>query len=420
MSERLHSHESQEDELRYSSEETDYSMIEAVEKQEVLDNPENVGLNITNQHLIDPVVMQQLALARGIIREAEISDVKFNPYAKIAEMLNEGSKEGKQFSAEDIPGLMGQVEATEAQKAESFLKNIEALPDGASFRVHPFPPNSPFAMENCRVNAENRTSYVFDPIAMEQIEALHKKANAGDKPGELSVVLNSYTAERGGNIPETPEEFQAYAEMCTSFLSQLGLEASGGAGICIELGNETNVDRHTQNLNGSLMFDKVDFADHADAAKYAHMYTQVASAVKERFPNVEIAVAGTAMFDEEYLSAVINGVLAESGGNKGLIDKISFHPYRTNLEEGATTFVDGKRVESGLSYEEELSRMAELAALTDARFDIGELSFCSEEQHGVSVDMAELHKNSEHAREHGLKTYIWPECEILTYEKPKE
>lgn len=412
----MRSHESQEEELRYSSEETDYSMIEAVEKQEVLDNPENVGLNITNQHLIDPVVMQQLALARGIIREAEISDVKINPYAKIAEMLNEGSKDGKQYSAEDIPGLMDRVESAEAQKAENFLKDVEALPDGTSFRVHPFPPNSPFSMENCRIDTENRTSYIFDPIAMEQIEALHKKASAGDSPGELSVVLNSYTAERGGNIPETPEEIQAYAEMCMSFLSQLGLEASGGAGICIELGNETNVDRHTQNRDGSLMFDKVDFADHADPVKYAHMYTLVASAIKQQFPNVEIAIAGTAMFDERYLRTVIDGVLAESGGNKDLIDKISFHPYRESVEEGAPTFLDGKCVDSGLSYNEQIEHIAALAALTDARWDVGEVSFSKE--HGVSVDMVELHKNSAHAREHGYKTYTWPETEILKYENP--
>lgn len=164
------------------------------------------------------------------------------------------------------------------------------------------------------------------------------------------------------------------------------------------------------------MFDKVDFADHADPIKYAHMYTKVASAIKARFPNVEVAIAGTAMFDEGYLNAVITEVLAESGGNKGLIDKISFHPYRTTLEEGATTFIDGKRISSDLNYDEQLNRMTALAAITDARFDVGEVSFSNE--HGVSVDTIELHKNSAHAREHGLKSYIWPEDEILTYENP--
>lgn len=416
MSERLRSHESQEEELRYSHEETDFAMIDAVEKQEVLDNPENVGLNITNQRLVDPTVMQQLAWANGIVKSAEEAEASFDPYEIIANKLNEERDEGKKIKAEDIPELMKQAEVREAQKAENFRAEIESLPDGTSFRVHPFPPNSPFAMENCRKDTENGTRYVFDPIAMEQIEALYRKTNSGENPGELSIVLNSYTKERRGNIPEAPEEIQAYSEMCISFLNQLGLEASGGAGICIELGNETNVDRHTQNQDGSLMFDKVDFADHADPVKYAHMYTLVASAIKQQFPNVEIAIAGTAMFDEGYLRTVIEGVLSESGGNKNLIDKISFHPYRSSVEEGAPTFIDGRCVDSDLSFDEQLEHIAALAALTDARWDVGEVSFSKE--HGVSVDMAELHKNSTHARERGYKTYTWPETEILTYENP--
>ena len=122
------------------------------------------------------------------------------------------------------------------------------------------------------------------------------------------------------------------------------------------------------------------------------------------------------MFDEGYLRTVIEGVLSESGGNKNLIDKISFHPYRSSVEEGAPTFIDGRCVDSDLSFDEQLEHMGALAALTDARWDVGEVSFSKE--HGVSVDMAELHKNSAHARERGYKTCTWPETEILTYENP--
>ena len=405
MSEQLSHHEAQ-DGLSYNRAETDYATIRAIEQQEIIDNPENVGFNLTNQHIVSPARRDAIKAVGEQIRQASNDPVELSRLAN-----------GFGFdSAQDFLSEYENIKFAEESKAEQISQMMDQLPDGASFRVHPYAPQSPFSLKNFLASSESGGQPTIDNEAIAQIGAIYEKVNAGDEPGELTVVLNSYTTERLGNLPESPEDIQAYADMCISFLSQLGLEESGGAGICIELGNETNVDRHTQNHDGSLMFDREDFADFADPAKYAHMYTLVASAIKERFPNVEIAVAGTAMFDEEYLSAVIDGVLAESGGNKDLIDKISFHPYRSTLEEGAPTFVDNKCVSSELSYEEQLQRMAALAARTNARFDVGEVSFSS--QHGVSVNMQELHKNSKHAREHGLKTYTWPEEEILTYENP--
>ena len=406
MSEKLHTApESQESELRYSHAETDYDTIRAVELQEIIDNPENVGFNFTNQHIVSPAIKSALSEVGERIESTKDDPIEL---AKLANELGLGS-------TQELLSRYENARQVEDAKIENMASMMDQIPDGASFRVHPFAPQSPFSLDHFRPGLESGEPSL-DEDAIAQIAAMYEKSRSGDNPGELSVVLNSYTEERGGNTPESPEEIQAYADMCISFLEQLGLRETDGAGLCIELGNETNVDRHTQNFDGSLMFDKVDFADHADPIKYAHMYAKVASAIKARFPNVEVAIAGTAMFDEGYLNAVITEVLAESGGNKGLIDKISFHPYRTTLEEGATTFVDGKRISSDLNYDEQLDRMAALAAITDARFDVGEVSFSNE--HGVSVDTIELHKNSAHAREHGLKSYTWPEDEILTYENP--
>jgi hypothetical protein len=58
--------------------------------------------------------------------------------------------------------------------------------------------------------------------------------------------------------------------------------------------------------------------------------------------------------------------------------------------------------------------MEELATLVGASYDVGEISFSH--AHGESVDMAELHKNSADAKARGLKSYIWPETQILEYE----
>ncbi len=161
------------------------------------------------------------------------------------------------------------------------------------------------------------------------------------------------------------------------------------------------------------MFDRDGFAREVNPAKYAHMYVQVARKIKQKYPKVKVAIAGTAMFDEDYLGAVIDEVQAESSNDEHLIDKISFHPYRRTVHEGAPTFSGDQCVDSELSYEEQLEHMQALADRVGAAVDIGEVSFSSD--YGKTVDMSELHKNSEHARQKGLKTYTWPQTQILKY-----
>ena len=244
------------------------------------------------------------------------------------------------------------------------------------------------------------------------MKAVYNKVNSGEKPGDLSVVMSPYDSERGGNLPETQEEIQAYSDMCLKFLEQMGFGPNAG-GICLELGNETNVDHSILGSNGEPMFTTEDFADRADPKKYAHMYKQVASVIKANYPNVKVSIAGTAMFDDKYLESVIKEV-----DNPDLIDKISFHPYRETVEEGAPTFENGRCVASPLSYEQQLKRMEELASMAGATCDIGEVSFSHE--HGVSVDLVELQKNSAYATKYGNKTFIWPEVQILKFENPHQ
>lgn len=395
--------ESQESKLEYRREETDYDIISTIERDEMIQNPENVGFNLTGDQFINPSSLKTAAEAQALV-ESIGADAAFE---QLSTKYN--------HPAEELRQIYDTIVEREMSKVDKLQELLAEVPDGASFRIHPHAPNSPFSIENSRIKENGVEFFSFDPIALEQMRAVYEKVNAGEKPGELTVVMSPYTKERGCNMPSTPEEIDAYANMCLSFLSQMGLEESGGAGICLELGNETNVDMNTINPDGSKMFGIPDgFADHVDPAEYTHIYTAVASKIKEHFPNAEVAIAGTAMFDEGYLRQVIEGVLEESGDNKSLIDKISFHPYRETVTEGAPTFKDNVRIPSELSYDEQCQRMSELAAMTDAKFDIGEISFSH--KHGESVDMVELHANSEHAKEHGLKSYTWPEWQIIEYE----
>ena len=382
----------------YSHAETDFDTIRKQEQQEMIDNPETVGFNLTDDQFVSPRVKSILAEEAGLSEELGTEEA----HRQLSETYG--------IPAEAIPGIVKEIAERESSKVEHLSEMLDKLPDGVSFRVHPYAPESPFALEHCR--QEGGECHV-DDTAIAQMKQVYEKVRSGDKPGELTVVMNAYTLERGGNTPETPEDIDAYAEMCIAFLDQMDLGESGGEGICLELGNETNVDKQVKNRDGSQMFPGEGFADQADPAKYAHMYVQVARKIKEKYPRVKVAIAGTAMFDDDYLGAVIDGVKAESSDDEHLIDKISFHPYRSTVSEGAPTFREHKCVDSPLSYEEQLMKMRMLAHVAGADLDIGEVSFSKE--HGKSVDMAELHKNTEHARQNGLKTYTWPQTQILKY-----
>ena len=394
--------------LEYRQEESDFDTLRAIEQDEFLQNHENIGYNITDALLIRPARMEGVAKAQALV-DALGEEAAFEELS---------AQYGKDVN--EVRHAYETVIDEEMQKVESTFSLIEQMPDGASMRVHPFPPESPFSMKNCRHEEDGTAFFSFDPIALEQMRALYDKCNAGEKPGELSVVMNSYTTERGGDIPKTEQEIQEYAQMCISFLEQMNLRESGGVGICLELGNETNVGLDTRGRNGEQMFKNESFAKTVDAQVYAHMYARVASMIKSEFPNVEIAIAGTAMFDDAYLEEVITTVTADNGGQTGLIDKISFHPYRSTCEQGTVTFANGPDgkvcVESPLDYAGQCARMAELTQLAGAkRFDVGEVSFVNWGADGRTINTSELHKNSANCKQKGLKSYIWPGDQIVQY-----
>ena len=396
LHESIHSTESQEVVREYNTHEQDYDTIDAIERDEMIQNPENVGFNLTNDQFISPRRMNEVSAAQHLIDEVGEEAA----FAQLSEKYG--------IQPDKVRDIFESTIAEEMSKVDRLNDMLADLPDGVSFRVHAFAPFSPFSMENCRHEEDGVEFFSFDPIALEQMRAVYEKVNSGEKPGDLTVVMNPFTSERGGNLPETPEDIQAYADMCLTFLGQMGFSENTG-GICLELGNETNVDRSTLDVHGQPMFNKEDFADKSDPAKYGHMYAKVSAAIKAKYPNVKVGIAGTAMFDDKYLEGVISAV-----NNPDLIDKLSFHPYRGSVEKGAPTFSDNACVDSPLNYEQQLARMQELADSVGATYDVGEVSFTH--KHGESVDMNELHKNSADAKARGIKSYTWPERQILMYD----
>ena len=190
----MRSSESQEASREYKSDETDYDKIRAIEQDEILQNPENVGFNLTLDQLIDTRRMGDIADAQQLIDEIGEEAA----FAKLSEKIGRPEAEIRQVFDTAIE--------EEMEKVEKFKTYLDSL-------VHPFAPYSPFSLENSHNGC--------DPVAVEQMKAVYEKVNSGENPGDFTVVMNPYTDKRGGNLPETPEDIQAYSDMCLKSAEQL-------------------------------------------------------------------------------------------------------------------------------------------------------------------------------------------------------
>ena len=195
--------------------------------------------------------------------------------------------------------------------------------------------------------------------------------------------------------------------MCREFIKQTGFE--NGKGLTLELGNETNVNRNTSD-NGYRPFDKEEFGDSSSPEEYADFYYQVANRLKGEFPELKLSLAGTAFYDKTYVEKVVSSV---QDREKGLIDVISFHPYRGDVEEGTAEIVNNEKKKSNLSFDEQFAEMKKIANAIGAEVTVGEVSFTKE--WGKSINTIEQAKNARKSHELGTISYIWPGCQILKY-----
>ena len=370
---------------------SDYGIVRARELGEVIKSPDVVGLNLDSSSIVNPRNLRGIkyveeSLADGKTME-EISEHFSFQYGRI-------------ITPEQIQSAID----FEKEKIEIFDKEIDSLPDGTRFRVHSSGSQSPFVASECiRVDETGKKQVVFNEIAMKQIERLKEKA--GDSG--LTVVMNMFAKESGANIPKTPEDIESYLLMCREFIKQTGFE--NGKGLTLELGNETNVNRNTSD-NGYRPFDKEEFGDSSSPEEYADFYYQVANRLKGEFPELKLSLAGTAFYDKTYVEKVVSSV---QDREKGLIDVISFHPYRGDVEEGTAEIVNNEKKKSNLSFDEQFAEMKKIANAIGAEVTVGEVSFTKE--WGKSINTIEQAKNARKSHELGTISYIWPGCQILKY-----
>lgn len=370
---------------------TDYDTVRARELGEMIKAPDVVGINLDSSDIVSPSNLRAIASVEGLLAKGQTME-DISAYFS--------SQYKRDISAEQLQSAID----FEKGKLTTFDAEVASLPDGAKFRVHANGSQSPFVVPECVKTDENGNEQVaFDEVAMKQIEILKEKA--GD--AGLTVVMNLWTNEKGGNVPNTPEDIKKYYLMCRAFVEQAGF--ADGKGLTLELGNETNVNRNTSD-NGFRPFDREEFGDSSSPEEYAEFYYQVASRLKSEFPELSLSLAGTAFYDKDYVEKVVNAVQAHE---EGLIDVISFHPYRSTVEGGTAEIVDNKKLESNLSFDEQFAEMKKIADAIGAEVTVGEVSFTKE--WGKSINTTEQAKNTQKSRELGVTSYLWPGCQILKY-----
>ncbi len=369
----------------------DEKEIRTRELGEIIKSPDVVGLNLDSSSIVCPEVLRGIEFVEKSLAEGKTMK-------DISEFYT--SRLGREVS-------LGQIQFAidaEKKKLEIFDDEIDSLPEGTKFRIHSNGRQSPFTTSECiKIDENGKKQVVFNEIAMKQIEKLKEKAGGSG----LTIVMNLWTKENGGDIPKTPDEIENYFLMCEGFISQAGF--NDGEGLTIELGNETNVDRYTS--DGDFRpFDKEEFCSSSSPEEYANFYYQVASKLKSEFPKLKLSLAGTAFYDKKYVEDVVESV---ESCEHGLIDVISFHPYRSTVEEGTAEIVDNKKQDSALSFDGQFNEMKEIADSIGAKITVGEVSFTKE--WGKSIDATEQAKNTKKSKDLGVTSYIWPGCQILKY-----
>lgn len=370
---------------------SNYDFVRARELGEVMKSPDVVGLNLDSSSIVSPSNLREIKFVEESLADGKTME-------EISEYYS--SQYGITITPERIQSAIN----FEKEKLIVFDREIDSLPEGAKFRVHSSGSQSPFVVSECvKTNENGENQIVFNEIAMKQIEKLKEKA--GDSG--LTVVMNMLTKENGANVPKTPEEIEKYLLMCREFIKQAGFK--DGKNLTLELGNETNVNRNTDD-RGFKPFDREEFADSSSPEEYADFYYQIASGLKSEFSELKLSLAGTAFYDKEYVEKVVNSVQERK---EGLIDVISFHPYRGSVEEGTAEIVNNEKQKSNLSFDEQFAEMKKIADAIGAEVTVGEVSFTKE--WGKSINTLEQAKNTEKSRRLGTTSYIWPGCQILKY-----
>ena len=374
---------------------TDLEGIEDRELEIVAENSDVLGYNIDSKVIVNPERYAQATKAKEYLEAGGDMEILVAKYGQPAEEIRAAIDE-------------------ELSKADDLDKVLNKLPEGVKLRVHPFGPISPFSIEKA-VHRDEEGNIVahIDNEAIAQVQKMKEKAGDTD----LIVVMNPFHRdENGEGTSNIPDDSAEYIALCDAFVNQSGYGESNGKGLVIELGNECNLcEKHGDAFKTGA------FAESVEPDKYAKLYFETAKALKAKYPDLKISLAGTGFNDKNWVETVVRGIQRrkeDEAVEQGLIDIISVHPYRRTTEEPAPE-INGDEIGHGLerSFDEQLDGLRMLADPLGAEVTIGEVSFYKKKW-GESVNENEQIRNAIHGREKGYISYIWPGDQIVKYENP--
>lgn len=416
-------------------------------------NPDILGYNIDSKLIIWPERRTQATKVKEFLDSGGDITVLSEQLGQPAERIREAIDE-------------------ELLKDNLLDDTLLRLPEGVSFRINPYAPQSAFSTANSEkiVNENGEIRYRINENVMSQVRKIREKTAESELLVVMSQLHNGEDGKLTSNIPEDPTN---YIALCQGFVEQSGYSEQAGKGLVLELGNECNMSHES---DGPL-FKSEAFAEKVDPEAYAKFYFETAKALKSAFPDIKLSLAGTAFYDYDFTEQVIGQIQAakdkdELLNDTKLIDVISFHPYRKTVE-GPTPFMKngirlsesevreksreywesldenkkdtirqeilanltedekiiasgltGKELENSIAYraytnfDQQLDSLRAIADKIGAEVTIGEISFYSGEW-GESIDENEQERNAIHGREKGYTSFLWPGEQIVKHENPK-
>lgn len=262
-------------------------------------------------------------------------------------------------------------------------------------RVCPPPAYSPFALMNCQKDdGEIRIDEEF-------VKDIQQMRESGLE--DINLVASLASKGEDGEMDVGLPEVENYCAMIENLVGKVGEE-----GLTITIGNETNETMVNEpgGENGVMISQEI------PPEEYGRFYREVATRLKGSFPGLKLCMAGTSFLAPNYTERVLEAVYAEGDGEK-LVDKVDFHPYRSEVDEPRVSATDGKYGDTskreGWTYDDYENEMMKIAERYGAELIIGEVQFGGGEGPGQTVA---AHRKEEEALARstakGIKTNVWP------------
>ena len=324
----------------------------AIERDEILKNPEYVGASLDSVIIGGHMIYAEKYLETG---DNSILPDRFRRFSSDA------------IKSEINRQLIQEVKFR--QYIDSFNGNLRMA------RINKVPKFSPMSLE-----------YAIQPdgsanISKEFIKQLQYLQGAG--VDDITVVASTYYDRHGRETDGylVGQDRDDYFKMVEALVDKVGTN------LTIEIGNETNEDIIVG--NNTLI------AKYVDPVKYAEFYNDVASRLKDKYPGLRLAIAGTSSSDPDYLMTVLKNI-----NNHDLVDVISTHPYRGTINGVSSNRRDSKNTK----YIDEEDRLVELANQYGAEYRVGEITYGGDDDDAYR----KLNLDLRRAAAKGIKSNIWP------------